>query len=52
MGALVRMLLGGLLAEVCGGVSANRGGYQTFTDEIPFKISWPGSEYTLVCEPD
>uniref|UniRef100_A0A8C5C7G8 Endoplasmic reticulum lectin n=1 Tax=Gadus morhua TaxID=8049 RepID=A0A8C5C7G8_GADMO len=47
MESLVRMLLGGLLVEVCSGVSANRGGYQTFTDEIPFKISWPGSEYTL-----
>ncbi|CAL8257599.1 unnamed protein product [Lota lota] len=47
MGALVRMFLGVLLVEVCSGVSANRGGYQTFTDEIPFKISWPGSEYTL-----
>lgn len=40
------MLVGGLL-EVCSGVSANRGGYPTFTDEIPFKITWPGSEFTL-----
>ncbi|KAJ3609865.1 hypothetical protein NHX12_021959 [Muraenolepis orangiensis] len=47
MGALVWMCLSGLVLEVYSGVSANRGGYQTFTDEIPFKISWPGSEYTL-----
>ncbi|KAK7902170.1 hypothetical protein WMY93_018939 [Mugilogobius chulae] len=46
MAGLLLMLLGGLL-EVCSGVSANRGGYPTFTDEIPFKITWPGSEFTL-----
>ncbi|CAL8299971.1 unnamed protein product [Merluccius merluccius] len=46
MGPLAWLVLGGLLGG-CGGVSANRGGHQTFTDEIPFKISWPGSEYTL-----
>ncbi|XP_062320457.1 endoplasmic reticulum lectin 1 [Osmerus eperlanus] len=47
MDRLVFVVLGGLI-EVCSGVSANRGGYQTFTDEIPFKINWPGSEFTLV----
>lgn len=46
MAGLVLVLVGGLL-EVCSGVSANRGGYPTFTDEIPFKITWPGSEFTL-----
>lgn len=45
-GLLVLVLLGGLL-EVCSGVSANRGGYPSFTDEIPFKINWPGPEFTL-----
>ncbi|XP_041646307.1 endoplasmic reticulum lectin 1 isoform X2 [Cheilinus undulatus] len=43
---LLMVLLGGLL-EVCSGVSANRGGYPSFTDEIPFKITWPGPEFTL-----
>uniref|UniRef100_A0A669DZS3 Endoplasmic reticulum lectin n=1 Tax=Oreochromis niloticus TaxID=8128 RepID=A0A669DZS3_ORENI len=43
---LLLALLGGLL-EVCSGVSANRGGYPSFTDEIPFKITWPGAEFTL-----
>lgn len=46
MAGLLLVLVGGLL-EVCSGVSANRGGYPTFTDEIPFKITWPGSEFTL-----
>ncbi|XP_046884692.1 endoplasmic reticulum lectin 1 isoform X2 [Hypomesus transpacificus] len=46
MDRLVFVVLGGLI-DVCSGVSANRGGYQTFTDEIPFKINWPGSEFTL-----
>lgn len=46
MDRLLFLLLGGLL-EVCGGVSANRGGYPSFTDEIPFKINWPGTEFTL-----
>uniref|UniRef100_A0A3B4B660 Endoplasmic reticulum lectin n=1 Tax=Periophthalmus magnuspinnatus TaxID=409849 RepID=A0A3B4B660_9GOBI len=46
MAGLLWVLLGGLL-EVCSGISANRGGYPTFTDEIPFKITWPGSEFTL-----
>lgn len=44
---LLAVLLGGLL-EVCSGVSANRGGYPSFTDEVPFKITWPGPEFTLV----
>uniref|UniRef100_A0A7N6AB28 Endoplasmic reticulum lectin n=1 Tax=Anabas testudineus TaxID=64144 RepID=A0A7N6AB28_ANATE len=43
---LLLVILGGLL-EVCSGVSANRGGYPSFTDEIPFKITWPGAEFTL-----
>uniref|UniRef100_A0A3Q3Q591 Endoplasmic reticulum lectin n=1 Tax=Monopterus albus TaxID=43700 RepID=A0A3Q3Q591_MONAL len=43
---LLFVFLGGLL-EVCSGVSANRGGYPSFTDEIPFKITWPGVEFTL-----
>lgn len=46
MAGLLLVLFGGLL-EVCSGVSANRGGYPTFTDEIPFKITWPGPEFTL-----
>ncbi|XP_034057824.1 endoplasmic reticulum lectin 1 [Gymnodraco acuticeps] len=46
MPGLMLVLLGGLL-EVCSGVSANRGGYPSFTDEIPFKIHWPGPEFTL-----
>ncbi|XP_035519795.1 endoplasmic reticulum lectin 1 [Morone saxatilis] len=46
MAGLLMVFLGGLL-EVCSGVSANRGGYPSFTDEIPFKITWPGSEFTL-----
>lgn len=48
MAGLLLALVGGLL-EVCSGVSANRGGYPSFTDEIPFKITWPGAEFTLVC---
>uniref|UniRef100_A0A665WWB5 Endoplasmic reticulum lectin n=1 Tax=Echeneis naucrates TaxID=173247 RepID=A0A665WWB5_ECHNA len=33
---------------VCGSVSANRGGSPAaFTDEIPFKITWPDAEFTL-----
>lgn len=46
MAGLVLVLVGGLL-EVCSGVSANRGGYPIFTDEIPFKITWPEPEFTL-----
>ncbi|XP_005737146.1 endoplasmic reticulum lectin 1 isoform X2 [Pundamilia nyererei] len=46
MAGLLLALVGGLL-EVCSGVSANRGGYPSFTDEIPFKITWPGAEFTL-----
>lgn len=44
---LLFVLFGGLLEVYCG-VSANRGGSPSFTDEIPFKINWPGSEFTLV----
>uniref|UniRef100_A0A7N9B0H7 Endoplasmic reticulum lectin n=1 Tax=Mastacembelus armatus TaxID=205130 RepID=A0A7N9B0H7_9TELE len=43
---LLVVFLGGLL-EVSSGVSTNRGGYPSFTDEIPFKITWPGAEFTL-----
>uniref|UniRef100_A0A3Q4AJT0 Endoplasmic reticulum lectin n=1 Tax=Mola mola TaxID=94237 RepID=A0A3Q4AJT0_MOLML len=43
---VVKLFLGGLL-EVCCGVSVNRGGNPSFTDEIPFKIAWPGPEFTL-----
>ncbi|KAM3606858.1 uncharacterized protein V6R79_024604 [Siganus canaliculatus] len=43
---LLTVFLGALL-EVCSGVSANRGGYPSFTDEIPFKITWPGPEVSL-----
>ncbi|KAM3863051.1 endoplasmic reticulum lectin 1 [Diretmus argenteus] len=43
---LLLAVLGGLL-EVCCGVSANRGGNPSFTDEIPFKITWPGAEFKL-----
>ncbi|XP_028845326.1 endoplasmic reticulum lectin 1 [Denticeps clupeoides] len=35
------------LPGLCVGVSANRGGSPVFTDEIPFKITWPGNEFTL-----
>lgn len=42
------MLLFGALLELCSAVSVNRGGYPTFSDEIPFKITWPGAEFTLV----
>lgn len=47
MTGLLIVFLGGLLG-VCSGVSVNRGGYPSFTDEIPFKITWPGPEFTLV----
>ncbi|XP_008320064.1 endoplasmic reticulum lectin 1 isoform X2 [Cynoglossus semilaevis] len=43
---LLVVVVGGLL-EVCAGVSANRGGYPSFTDEIPFKITWPDADFTL-----
>ncbi|XP_055745911.1 endoplasmic reticulum lectin 1-like isoform X2 [Salvelinus fontinalis] len=43
---LLFVLFGGLL-ELCCYVSANRGGSPSFTDEIPFKINWPGDEFTL-----
>uniref|UniRef100_A0A8C7N2R7 Endoplasmic reticulum lectin n=1 Tax=Oncorhynchus kisutch TaxID=8019 RepID=A0A8C7N2R7_ONCKI len=43
---LLFVLFGGLLEVYCG-VSANRGGSPSFTDEIPFKINWPGAEFTL-----
>ncbi|XP_030627548.1 endoplasmic reticulum lectin 1 isoform X3 [Chanos chanos] len=37
----------GVLLRICFGVSANRGGSQLFTDEIPFKINWPGADFIL-----
>ncbi|KAL2083016.1 hypothetical protein ACEWY4_020789 [Coilia grayii] len=40
------VFFGGVLG-VCFGVSANRGGYPSFTDEIPFKINWPGPDLNL-----
>nr|XP_029541517.1 endoplasmic reticulum lectin 1-like [Oncorhynchus nerka] len=43
---LLFVLFGGL-SELCCHVSANRGGSPSFTDEIPFKINWPGDEFTL-----
>lgn len=48
MARLLMLPLLGVLLEVCSGVSVNRGGYPSFTDEIPFKITWPGPEFTLV----
>lgn len=45
---LLVVFLGGGLPGVCGTVSVNRGGYPSFSDEIPFKITWPGPEFTLV----
>ncbi|CAN9499883.1 unnamed protein product [Ophioblennius macclurei] len=47
MTAGLLLLLVGELLDVCSGVSANRGGYPSFSDEIPFKISWPGADFTL-----
>lgn len=38
----------GYVLGVCFSVSANRGGYPSFTDEIPFKINWPGADFSLV----
>uniref|UniRef100_A0A8C8GU24 Endoplasmic reticulum lectin n=1 Tax=Oncorhynchus tshawytscha TaxID=74940 RepID=A0A8C8GU24_ONCTS len=43
---LLFVLFGGL-SELCCHVSANRGGSPSFSDEIPFKINWPGDEFTL-----
>lgn len=50
MTGLVLVMLGGLL-ELCIGVIAHGDGQPSFTDEIPFKITWPGAEFTLVCFP-
>ncbi|XP_034040839.1 endoplasmic reticulum lectin 1 isoform X3 [Thalassophryne amazonica] len=41
-GLALLLFVGGLLL-----VCANRGSYPSFTDEVPFKISWPGAEFTL-----
>ncbi|XP_076868524.1 endoplasmic reticulum lectin 1 [Brachyhypopomus gauderio] len=35
------------LVQVCFRVCASRGGSTVFTDEVPFKINWPGQEFTL-----
>uniref|UniRef100_A0A8D3CDF1 Endoplasmic reticulum lectin n=1 Tax=Scophthalmus maximus TaxID=52904 RepID=A0A8D3CDF1_SCOMX len=43
---LLFVVVGGLLG-VCGGVSANRGGHPSYTDEVPFKIIWPDAEFSL-----
>ncbi|XP_004077256.1 endoplasmic reticulum lectin 1 [Oryzias latipes] len=40
------LLLGGLLL-FWGRVYCNRGAYPSFTDEVPFKITWPGTEVSL-----
>lgn len=45
---LLLVFLGGGLPGVRSTVSVNRGGYPSFSDEIPFKITWPGPEFTLV----
>ncbi|KAG7462677.1 hypothetical protein MATL_G00187300 [Megalops atlanticus] len=42
----ILMLLCGVL-ELCGSIAAARGTPSSFTDEIPFKINWPGAEFTL-----
>ncbi|XP_011601737.1 endoplasmic reticulum lectin 1 isoform X1 [Takifugu rubripes] len=44
---LLLVFLGGGLPGVCSTVSVNRGGYPSFSDEVPFKITWPGPEFTL-----
>ncbi|XP_061646275.1 endoplasmic reticulum lectin 1 [Phyllopteryx taeniolatus] len=46
MAGFVLVMAGGFL-ELCGGVSANGNGQPSFTDEIPFKITWPGPEFTM-----
>ncbi|KAJ8250685.1 hypothetical protein COCON_G00226070 [Conger conger] len=33
--------------ELYGNIAAARGGSTSFTDEIPFKINWPGAEFSL-----
>lgn len=33
---------------LCVGASAHRGASHLITDEIPFKINWPGEHFTLV----
>uniref|UniRef100_A0A8C7Y7Z3 Endoplasmic reticulum lectin n=1 Tax=Oryzias sinensis TaxID=183150 RepID=A0A8C7Y7Z3_9TELE len=45
MTGLLLLGLGGLL--FWGRVSCNRGAYPSFTDEVPFKITWPGTEVSL-----
>ncbi|XP_077352300.1 endoplasmic reticulum lectin 1 isoform X2 [Festucalex cinctus] len=44
MAGLVLMMVGGLL-ELC--VLGHGDSQPSFTDEIPFKIAWPGAEFTL-----
>ncbi|KAJ8248284.1 hypothetical protein GJAV_G00240350 [Gymnothorax javanicus] len=35
------------ILKLYGNIAAARGGSSPFTDEIPFKINWPGPEFTL-----
>ncbi|KAJ8359768.1 hypothetical protein SKAU_G00162930 [Synaphobranchus kaupii] len=42
----VFMLLWGIL-ELYSNIAGARGGSASITDEIPFKINWPGAEFTL-----
>lgn len=50
-GLLLLLFLGGGLRGLRGAASVNRGGYPSFSDEVPFKITWPGPEFTLVGPP-
>ncbi|XP_056617375.1 endoplasmic reticulum lectin 1 isoform X1 [Triplophysa dalaica] len=43
----MRVFLRCLWALIWFGVSADRAGYPVFSDEIAFKIHWPGSDFTL-----
>ncbi|XP_061766415.1 endoplasmic reticulum lectin 1 [Nerophis ophidion] len=46
MACLLSLMVGGLL-ELSLSVLANGEGYPIFTDEIPFKITWPGADFTM-----
>ncbi|XP_077469683.1 endoplasmic reticulum lectin 1 [Stigmatopora argus] len=46
MARLVLVMVGGLLV-LSDGVWSHGDGQASFTDEIPFKITWPGAEFTL-----
>ncbi|XP_065152472.1 endoplasmic reticulum lectin 1 [Paramisgurnus dabryanus] len=43
----MRLFLRCLWGLIWFGVSANRAGSPVFSDEIPFKINWPGADFTL-----